>query len=161
VTIVMSVLVALGAASLLHWMNFPAGALIGAMAGMAALKLGGMNVPDMPGLIRFAALLVIGWDLGTRFSRQLIASISGSIVPLVLVVTAFVVMGWFLAWMLWKLGVMDPVTAVLATSPGGLVQMGALTTEMEANTALVVGFHLLRIVTVLLSVPLVSRLAAN
>jgi membrane AbrB-like protein len=161
VSLVMSLLVAFGAAALLHWMNFPAGALIGAMAGMATLKLSGVQVPDMPGLIRFAALLVIGWDLGTRFSRQLIGAISGSIVPLVLVVTAFVVMGWFLAWMLWKLGVMDPVTAVLATSPGGLVQMGALTTEMEANTALVVGFHLLRIVTVLLSVPLVSRLAAN
>jgi uncharacterized membrane protein AbrB (regulator of aidB expression) len=55
----------------------------------------------------------------------------------------------------------EAVAAVLATSPGGLVQMGALTSEMEANTALVVGFHLLRIVTVLLSVPLISRLAAR
>jgi uncharacterized membrane protein AbrB (regulator of aidB expression) len=37
------------------------------------------------------------------------------------------------------------------------VQMGALTSELEANAALVVGFHLLRITTVLLSVPLISR----
>ncbi|MPZ92813.1 MAG: hypothetical protein GEU68_14535 [Actinobacteria bacterium] len=63
--------------------------------------------------------------------------------------------------MLWKFGVMDPVTAVLATSPGGLVQMGALTSETQANAALVVGFHLLRIVSVLLSAPLISRLASN
>jgi uncharacterized membrane protein AbrB (regulator of aidB expression) len=39
--------------------------------------------------------------------------------------------------------------------------MGALTSEIEANAALVVGFHPLRIVSVLLSAPLVSRLAAT
>lgn len=159
--LVMSILLALSAAFLLHWMNFPAGALIGAMIVIAGLKLSGVNVQDMPGALRFAALVIIGWDLGSRFNRQLVEAVSGNVVPLVLVVAAFVLMGWFLAWMLWKLNLMDPATAVLATSPGGLVQMGALTTEMEANSALVVGFHLLRIVTVLLSVPLVSRLASN
>ncbi|MDQ3659701.1 MAG: AbrB family transcriptional regulator [Actinomycetota bacterium] len=56
---------------------------------------------------------------------------------------------------------MDPVTAVLATSPGGLLQMGALTSEVEANAGLVVGFHLLRIVSVLLSAPIISRLAGT
>lgn len=159
--VAISIVVALGAGLALHWLNFPAGALIGAMAGIAALKLFDGPVHGMPGVLRFAALIVIGWDLGARFNKQLIATIGNSIIPLVLVVTAFVVMGWFLAWMLWRLGVMDPATAVLATSPGGLVQMGALTTEMAANAPLVVGFHLLRIVTVLLSVPLVSRLAAS
>src|SRR5919106_1797649 len=109
----------------------------------------------------FLALLVIGWDLGTKFSKDLLSAVTNNLLPLVLVVAAFVVMGWVLAWTLWKLELMDPVTAVLATSPGGLVQMGALTSEMEANAALVVGFHLLRIVTVLLSVPLISRLAAR
>jgi uncharacterized membrane protein AbrB (regulator of aidB expression) len=39
--------------------------------------------------------------------------------------------------------------------------MGALTADMEANVALVVGFHLLRIVSVLLSVPLISRLVVD
>jgi uncharacterized membrane protein AbrB (regulator of aidB expression) len=77
------------------------------------------------------------------------------------VVGAFVLMGWALAWVLWRTGAMDPVTAVLATSPGGMVQMGALTSEMEANAPLVVGFHLLRIVTVLFTVPIVSRFAGK
>jgi membrane AbrB-like protein len=159
--LVVSVVLAVGAAYLLDWLNFPAGALIGAMVAIAGLKLSGVNVTEVPGALRFAALLVIGWDLGTKFNKQLLAAVTNNLVPLVLVVAAFLVMGWILAWTLWRLGLMDPVTAVLATSPGGLVQMGALTSEMEANTALVVGFHLLRIVTVLLSVPLISRLAAR
>jgi membrane AbrB-like protein len=156
-----SVGLALGAAYLLDWLNFPAGALIGAMAAIAALKLYGVEVTDVPGAVRFLALLVIGWDLGTKFNKDLLSAVTNNLLPLILVVAAFLVMGWVLAWILWKLGLMDPVTAVLATSPGGLVQMGALTSEMEANAALVVGFHLLRIVTVLLSVPLISRLAAR
>jgi uncharacterized protein len=156
-----SIIVAVGAAYLLDWLNFPAGALIGAMVAIAAFKLSDVAVPDVPGVIRFVALIVIGWDLGTKFNRRLLATVADNLVPLLLVVGAFLVMGWLLAWVLWRFGLMDPATAVLATSPGGLVQMGALTSEMEANAALVVGFHLLRIVSVLLSAPLVSRFAAT
>ena len=159
--LVVSIVLAVGAALLLNWLNFPAGALIGAMIAIAGLKLSGASVPDMPGALRFAALAVIGWDLGTKFNRQLLAAVSNNLVPLVLVIAAFLVLGWLLAWTLWRFGVMDPATAVLATSPGGLVQMGALTSEMEANAAMVVGFHLLLIVSVLLSAPLISRFAST
>jgi uncharacterized protein len=160
-TLAVSLVLALGAALVLDRFNFPAGALIGAMVVIAGLKLSGTSVTEIPSWVRFAALLVIGWDLGTKFSKELLAGLSNNLVPLVLVVAAFLVMGWGLAWVLWRWGLMDPATAVLATSPGGLVQMGALTADIEANTALVVGFHLLRIVTVLLSAPLVSRLAST
>jgi membrane AbrB-like protein len=156
-----SIVLAVCAAVLLDWLNFPAGALIGAMVAIAGLKLSGVGVPEMPGTVRFVALVVIGWDLGTKFNRELLGAVTTNLVPLVLVVVAFLVMGWVLAWTLWRFGLMDPATAVLATSPGGLVQMGALTSEIEANAALVVGFHLLRIVSVLLSAPVVSRLAAT
>ena len=160
-TLLTSLVAAVSAALLLDRLNFPAGALIGAMVAIAALKLLGNETPSMPGAIRIVALIIIGWDLGSRFDKQLLATLSNNIAPLVLVIACFLVTGWALAWMLWKFGVMDPVTAVLATSPGGLVQMGALTSETQANAALVVGFHLLRIVAVLLSAPLISRLASN
>jgi membrane AbrB-like protein len=154
-----SIVVAVSAGLLLDRLNFPAGALIGAMIVIAGVKLSGAEVANVPGVVRFCALVVIGWDLGTKFNKQLLGTVAHNLTPLVLVVAAFLVMGWLLAWVLWRFGLMDPATAVLATSPGGLVQMGALTSEMEANAALVVGFHLLRIVSVLLSAPLVSRLA--
>ncbi len=158
---VTSIVAAVGAGLLLDRLNFPAGALIGAMVAIAAIKLLGHEAPNMPGALRVGALIIIGWDLGSRFNKQLIATLTNNIAPLVLVIACFLITGWVLAWMLWKFGVMDPVTAVLATSPGGLVQMGALTSETQANAALVVGFHLLRIVAVLLSAPLISRLASN
>jgi uncharacterized protein len=158
---VTSLVAAVSAAVLLDRLNFPAGALIGAMVAIAALKLWGSGAPDMPGSIRFVALIVIGWDLGSRFDKQLLATLTNNFAPLVLVIGCFLVTGWVLAWMLWKFGVMDPVTAVLATSPGGLVQMGALTSETQANAALVVGFHLLRIVSALVTAPLISRLASS
>lgn len=159
--LVTSLVAAVSAALLLDRLNFPAGALIGSMVAIAALKLLGNETPSMPGAIRVVALIIIGWDLGSRFDKQLLGTLSNNLAPLVLVIACFLVTGWVLAWMLWKFGVMDPVTAVLATSPGGLVQMGALTAETQANAALVVGFHLLRIVAVLLSAPLISRLAST
>jgi uncharacterized protein len=159
--LVTSLVAAVSAALLLDRLNFPAGALIGAMVAIAALKLLGNETPSMPGAVRIVALIVIGWDLGSRFNKQLLATLNNNVAPLILVIACFLITGWVLAWMLWKFGVMDPVTAVLATSPGGLVQMGALTSETQANAALVVGFHLLRIVSVLLSAPLISRLASS
>jgi uncharacterized protein len=160
-TLVISIAAALALGTVLELLHVPAGVLIGAMIAIAALRLSGTDAPDMPALLRLGALLIIGWDLGSRFDREVIASAGSKVVPLVLVVGAFVLMGWALAWVLWRTGAMDPVTAVLATSPGGMVQMGALTSEMEANAPLVVGFHLLRIVTVLFTVPIVSRFAGN
>ena len=159
--LVTSLVAAVSAALLLDRLNFPAGALIGAMVAIATLKLLGNETPSMPRAVRIVALIVIGWDLGSRFNKQLLATLNNNVAPLVLVIACFLITGWVLAWMLWKFGVMDPVTAVLATSPGGLVQMGALTSETQANAALVVGFHLLRIVSVLLSAPLISRLAST
>jgi membrane AbrB-like protein len=161
VKLVVAITLAVCASYLLDWLNFPAGALIGAMVVVAALKLSGVGVSGVPDVVRFGALIIVGWDLGSKFNRQLLDAVSGNLLPLVLVVGAFLVVGWFLAWVLWRSGLMDPATAILATSPGGLVQMGALTSEMEANAALVVGFHLLRIVSVLLSVPLISRWASG
>ena len=152
-----AIALALSLSFLLDWLNFPAGALIGAMVAIAALKLSGVTLPGIGGGLRFAAFVLIGWDLGSKFNKQLLEVFFANLVPLISVVIAFLVLGWALAWLLWRTGVMDPVTAILATSPGGLVQMGALTSELEANAALVVGFHLLRITTVLLSVPLISR----
>jgi uncharacterized protein len=160
-TLAIAIVAAVSVSLVLDWLRFPAGGLIGAMVVVAGFKLSGTAVPGVPGIVRFVALLVIGWDLGSKFNKQLLATVGDNLVPLVSVVAAFLIVGWVLAGILWKAGLMDPVTAVLATSPGGLVQMGALTSEMEANAALVVGFHLLRIVSVLLSVPLVSRLAAT
>ena len=160
-TLAIAIVAAVSVSYVLDWLRFPAGGLIGAMVVVAGFKLSGTAVPGVPGIVRFVALIVIGWDLGSKFSKQLLGTVADNVVPLVSVVAAFLVIGWILAWILWKAGLMDPVTAVLATAPGGLVQMGALTSEMEANAALVVGFHLLRIVSVLLSVPLVSRFAAT
>ena len=160
-TLVTSLIAAVSAALLLDRFNFPAGALIGAMVAIATIKLLGHEAPSMPSAIRIVALIIIGWDLGSRFNQQLVATLTSNLAPLVLVVACFLITGWVLAWMLWRFGVMDPVTAVLATSPGGLVQMGALAAETRANAALVVGFHLLRIVSAMLSAPLISRLASN
>jgi uncharacterized protein len=159
--LVVAIAAAVAASVLLDWVNFPAGALIGAMVAVAAFKLSGAALPGVPTVLRFAALVVIGWDLGSKFNKELLSTVSGYILPLVGVVAVFLIVSWLLAWILWKVGVMDPVTAVLSTSPGGLVQMGALTSELEANTALVIGFHLLRIVSVLLTVPIVSQFASR
>jgi hypothetical protein len=112
-TLAIAIVAAVGVAYLLDWLRFPAGGLIGAMVVIAGFKLSGVVVPEVPGAVRFVALVVIGWDLGTKFNKQLLATVADNLIPLVSVVVAFLVIGWILAWILWRAGLMDPVTAIL------------------------------------------------
>ncbi|MGH2734621.1 MAG: AbrB family transcriptional regulator, partial [Actinomycetota bacterium] len=74
-TLVMAITLVVGASYLLNWLNFPAGALIGAMVAIGGLKLSGVTLPGVPGGLRFVALMVIGWDLGSKFNKELLATV--------------------------------------------------------------------------------------
>ena len=86
---VTSIVAAVGAGLLLDRLNFPAGALIGAMVAIAAIKLLGNEAPNMPAALRVGALIIIGWDLGSRFNKQLVATLTNNVAPLVLVIACF------------------------------------------------------------------------
>src|ERR671915_413562 len=59
-TLVISIAAALALGTVLELLHVPAGVLIGAMVAIAALRLSGTDAPDMPALLRFGALLIIG-----------------------------------------------------------------------------------------------------
>ena len=52
---------------------------------------------------------------------------------------------------------LDPATALLAASPGGISQMGAISAAVGANSAVVITAHLVRIIAVVVTAPLMVR----
>ena len=69
--------------------------------------------------------------------------------PIVLTVVLFLVFGLALAWCLWRFTDFDAHTALLATAPGGIAQMGAFSAEVKANVPVVLSIHVLRITSVI------------
>lgn len=137
-------------------LHVPAGALIGAMVGVAAIGLAGAET-DGPGTtLRFAAFVIIGWELGAQIDRGTLEAVRGAAVPILVVVLGLLAAAAVLAFVLHAAG-LDPATSFLAASPGALSQMAALAAEFKANAVVVTIVHLVRIVAVILITPLVVR----
>jgi membrane AbrB-like protein len=151
-----SLAAALVGAVVLDRLKFPAGPLIGAMIGVAVVGLSGHQTQGSGGVLRFAALAIIGWELGAQVDRSTLNAIRQAALPIVVVVLGLLAASAVLAMVLHRSG-LDAPTSFLAASPGGLSQMVALSVEFGANAVVVSVVHLIRILTVILSAPLIAR----
>lgn len=155
-----SLAIAVSVAFLFERLGVPAGALIGAMVGVATLGLAGAPTSGPGSLLRFGAFVVIGWELGSQVTKETLVSVRQAAMPMLVVVGGLLIASGLLALVLRRAG-LDPVTAFLAASPGGLSQMAALSTEFGANAVLVSVVHLIRIITVLFAAPVIARLVGS
>ena len=146
---------------LLDRLEVPGGLIVGSMVGAAVVTLlrdGGVGL-TLPAPVVQASYVVIGVAIGLTVTRsfvgQLRAVAAGALVSAVLIVLA----GLLIAVVLRSIG-LAPDGAVLATSPGALSVMAAAGAEQGVGAPVAV-FHTVRLVLVLLSLPLLVRLAGT
>jgi uncharacterized protein len=138
-------------------LGLPAGAMIGAMVGVATVRLAGATVLEPGSLARFLAYVAIGWVLSGGIDRSMVATLRGSLPAIAIIVVGLVIISTLIAFGLWATGLLDPMTALLSSAPGGIAHMGILGAEYGANVGLITTVHLLRIGTVLVIAPLLAR----
>lgn len=154
----LTVTAALVGAGLATLVRLPAAPLLGAMAGAAACTLVRDQQLAVPGTVRWLVYAAVGTLLGLQVTAESLVALRGSAVTVGMVVLAFVVFGLLLALALWWLADLDPYTALLATAPGGIAQMGVLSAEAKANVPLVLAVHVLRVVSVIVVMSLGLKL---
>lgn len=138
--------------------NVPGGAVVGAMllSGIMALLL-----PDgiaMPPKVGTAIQLLLGISLGMTFDRSFLA-LGAKALPLAIfstIVLLTVAVG--MAFLASRLGLVDFGTALFGFSPGGMSGMAILAQTEGQNSSVVAFFHLVRIFTLFLTVPLLVRI---
>jgi membrane AbrB-like protein len=155
--VIRTIVAALAGGYLLERLHVPAGALIGAMIAVAALNLSGLDTYAVPEWARFLAFAGIGWALGQQFTRGSLATLRESFVPILAVVAGLLLAGGLIMLFLRATG-LDPATAFLAAAPGGISQMAALSAAIGANASVVMTAHLVRIITVVITAPIVVKL---
>lgn len=148
-------LVGAGVATLLR---LPAAPLLGAMIGVAALTLTTELSWQAPGGFKWVVYVAIGALLGQSVTRESLTALRSAAVPILLTVTLFLVFGLALAYGLWRFTDFDAHTALLATAPGGIAQMGALSADVKANVPVVLSIHVLRITSVIVLMSLGLKL---
>ena len=139
-------------------LGFPGGPVVGAMlgAGMMAIILPGRFV--MPEQAATVVQIMLGISLGMTFDRSSLLLLTRAL-PLALLST-LVLLGCSLlmAWLAQRSGAIDFATALFGFSPGGMSGMSLLAQSEGLQTDIVALLHTVRIFTLFLLVPLLSRI---
>ncbi|MEF3696372.1 AbrB family transcriptional regulator [Desulfolutivibrio sp.] len=139
-------------------LRVPAGALLLPMLIGAALNASGLLHITLPAWLLWITYACLGWYVGLRFTPHTVRHALQAIPQLLLATFLLIVLCGFAAWMLsaW-LGV-DPLSAYLATSPGGLDAVVVIAAGSGCDVPFVVAQQTLRLFAVVLMGPLVARL---
>ena len=138
-------------------LNLPGGLILGSMIGASAVTmLTGVTIA-IPGPVRDGAFIVLGASVGVTLTRQALVQLAPVIVPALLSGALLILAGLAIVYLLRITGMSVPGD-ILATSPGALSVMSALAIEEEAGAAHVALFHLVRVVMVILTLPLLLPL---
>ncbi|WP_370323931.1 AbrB family transcriptional regulator [Euzebya sp.] len=142
----------------LERLHVPGGLIIGSMVGAAAVTLvRGEGELILPQPLVSAAFIVLGCAIGVTVTRQVVGQFRQIAVGALLSAVAFILFGLAVAVALRWVG-LAPDGVVLATSPGALSVMSAAGAEQGVGAQVAV-FHTVRVVLVILSLPLLIRVA--
>lgn len=158
-----AVLVGLGVAGMVVFrlLRVPNPNFLGPMAVTAALAASG-NGPELyPPVVLAAAQVILGTWLGGTFRRELLTSAIGvtvSSLSATLMLLALCALG---ALVLSKIAGVDWHMMILASAPGGVVEMALTARFLQQNVVLITAFHLTRIFIIIPNVPWIVRLIAR
>ena len=153
--------VAITGAGLGRALRIPAGVLLGPLALGAVLNVLGWVKIELPPALLIASYALIGWNTGLRFTRDVLAAAARAF-PQSLCATGLL-MGFcgLLAWLLVLLLHIDPLTAYLATSPGGVDAAAIIAASTKVNTPFVMALQTVRVIVLLIIGPHVARWVAG
>jgi hypothetical protein len=151
---------AVGGAALGSRMRLQAGALLLPLfAGIILTRLGWLTI-ELPRWLLTLSYACLGWRIGLRFTRPLLIH-AARVFPRVLACTLVLVLFCAGLGMLLVvfLGV-EPLTAYLATSPGGADSVAIIAASSKVDTGFVMAMQMSRLMAVLLLGPVMARAMA-
>ncbi len=141
-----------------RWLPIPAGSLLGPLLVAVAISVGGPLGPvSVPPVLESLGYALIGIQVGLRFTRSSLVSIA-RLLPLTVALILFVIaacagMGALLS----AVTGIDPLTAYLATTPGGLYAVLATAASSGSDVTYVLAVQVIRVFAMLLAAPLLAR----
>jgi len=138
--------------------RLPAGRLLGPMVLAGALTLSGViGDATVPPLVRDASFVVIGLQVGLRFTTATVRQVGRLLGPVLLCIVALMVACFVLAVLLELTTDVSLEDAYLATTPGGLYAVLAVAFGAGADTTFILAVQGLRLLVMVLLAPLVVR----
>lgn len=137
--------------------RLPGAAFLAPMIVGGVLNSLGLIAPALPEWLLAASFIVLGWSIGLGFTLEILRVALRALPWILASILALMLFCGALALLLvWTLG-LDPLTAYLATSPGGLDSIAVIAAASDVDLAFVVALQTVRFVIVVLTSPLLAR----
>ena len=146
----------LGAAS-----RIPAGPLLVPLAIGATLHAFGVANFALPVWLLAPCYALIGWRVGLSFTRDVLAHAARALPRIVGSILLLLAFCGGLAFILNRAVGIDPLSAYLATSPGGMDSIAIISASSDVNLPFVMTLQAVRFVMVLLVGPAFARFLAR
>ncbi|TKT77374.1 AbrB family transcriptional regulator [Aquamicrobium sp. LC103] len=157
-----TIAVAVAGGALARLARMPSPFFIGSFILGSLLHLGAGAEFQLPEWLLAASYLVIGWTIGLNFKRQTMVHAARALPQILLSILALMAFCGAIAWFLSHEMGIDPLTAYLATSPGGMDSV-AIIAAASANVdiSFIMTLQALRFLFVLLFGPSIARVVAR
>jgi uncharacterized protein len=144
-----------------RWLRIPAGAFLVPLVGGAVLTHVGWLTIELPTWLLAASYAFVGWNVGLRFTRPLLMHAARAL-PLIVgsTLVLIVICGVVAAAMVVMAGI-DPLTAYLATSPGGSDSIAIIAASTNVDVSFVMAMQTFRMITVMFLAPVLTKFIAK
>jgi membrane AbrB-like protein len=157
-----STVLLIGASSwLADRLRIPAGSILVPLFAGAVLNNLGIIAIQLPPWLLACAYMVVGWQVGSRFDRAILLHAAKAMPQLLMATCALIGMCAGIAALLVLLAGIDPLTAYLATSPGGINSVAIIGISGKADMAFVMAMQTSRMILVLMIEPWLARFVAE
>lgn len=144
-----------------RFLRIPAGPLLLPLAIGAVLHGSGLMVIELPPWLLAASYTIIGWSIGLRFTRAIIIHVAHALPRVAISTLTLIAICGGLGFCLTCMAGVDPLTAYLATSPGGADAVAIIAASANVNVPFVMALQTARFMIVLIVGPGVARFIAR
>jgi uncharacterized protein len=141
--------------------KIPAGALLVPLGAGAGLSAAGAMAIDLPPWLLAAAYALIGWSIGLRFTRPIVAYAATKLPRIVASIFVLIAICGGLGFALHAIAGTDALTAYLATSPGGADSVAIIAASSKVDLPFVMAMQIARALLVMAIGPSLARYLAR
>ncbi|WP_438390687.1 AbrB family transcriptional regulator [Caballeronia sp. DA-9] len=134
--------------------------LVTLVAGVVLVRHGWLTI-ELPHWLLAVAYAFVGWRIGLRFTRALLAHAARALPRIIACSLALIAVCGGIGAALVAVAGVDPLTAYLATSPGGADSVAIIAASSNVDVRFVMAMQMARFVAVLAISPLAARFLAR
>jgi uncharacterized protein len=142
-------------------LNLPAGAFLVPLVIGAVLSHFGLMQIEQPPWLLAGCYTMVGWNIGLRFTRPLLIHAAKALPRILFCIFIMISLCGGVAVMLVMVAKVDPLTAYLATSPGGADSIAIIAASSNVDVPFVMAMQTVRMIAVLILAPILTKFIAQ